>query len=98
MEIFTCKYENNENEAIIEFCVNQTCQKSSQYCYKCLMTMHSDHHDDCIRFKNLTDLINEYISFQGQIIQQSNEISIKQAIRFIQRSKEWKTIFPLQKI
>ncbi|CAD8129734.1 unnamed protein product [Paramecium sonneborni] len=74
MDIFICKYENHENEPIIGFCVNLTCQNPSQYCYKCLMKVHSDHHHDCIRFKNLSDLINQYISFQGQIIQQSNKI------------------------
>ncbi|CAD8156498.1 unnamed protein product [Paramecium pentaurelia] len=41
------------------------------------MKIHSDHHEDCIRFSEIPHLINQYILAQGKIIQQSNEIYIQ---------------------
>ncbi|CAD8210381.1 unnamed protein product [Paramecium octaurelia] len=75
MEIFKCRYVNHENEEIIGFCLNQNCQKATQYCYQCLTQTHSDHLSDCIRFATMSQLINQFI----QVYKESNK-QIKETI------------------
>ncbi|CAD8215340.1 unnamed protein product [Paramecium octaurelia] len=75
MDIFKCKYITHENEEIMGFCLNQNCQNTTQYCYKCLTTTHSDHQKDCIRFSEMNQYIHEFIQIYHQSTKQFKEIS-----------------------
>ncbi|CAD8131050.1 unnamed protein product [Paramecium sonneborni] len=77
MDIFKCQYLTHENEEIIGFCLNQNCQKATQYCYECLTQLHSDHLNECIRFAKLNQFINEFIKVQIQQCKEFKEISSK---------------------
>ncbi|CAD8213194.1 unnamed protein product [Paramecium pentaurelia] len=61
MEILKCKDVIYENEEIIRFCLNQSCQNTTQYCYECLNTTNSEHHIDCIRFSKIIQFIKEFV-------------------------------------
>ncbi|CAD8094619.1 unnamed protein product [Paramecium sonneborni] len=74
MQFFRCTYLGHENEEIIGFCLNQTCQNATQYCYECLSNTHSDHLNDCIRFAIISKYINQFIQIQREQTKQFKEI------------------------
>ncbi|CAK77044.1 unnamed protein product (macronuclear) [Paramecium tetraurelia] len=74
MDIFKCKYLKHENEEIIGFCLNQNCQNTTQYCYKCLNTTHQDHINDCIRFTEIIQIMNESKQVYTQQMKQFKDI------------------------
>ncbi|CAD8194898.1 unnamed protein product [Paramecium octaurelia] len=90
MEIFQCKYLNHENEGIIGFCIHQNCQKATQYCYQCLTQNHSDHLQDCIRFENMSEQINQFVQVYKEQKSQIKEIifQIKNCFEEIQKYLE----------
>ncbi|CAD8128510.1 unnamed protein product [Paramecium sonneborni] len=73
---FQCQYEEHQNESIIGFCMNKDCSKTSQFCFKCLLQIHKFHSDDCIRFHQLTNQINQFIQTQIELISKYKEIQI----------------------
>ncbi|CAD8171774.1 unnamed protein product [Paramecium octaurelia] len=75
METFKCKQLNHENKEIIGFCFNQNCQNTTEYCYECLQTNHSEHFNDCIQFTKIIQFINEFMQVQNQSRKQLQEMS-----------------------
>ncbi|CAD8179788.1 unnamed protein product [Paramecium octaurelia] len=57
------------------FCLNQECQNATQYCYKCLNTTHSEHFNNCIRFTEINQILNESMQVYNQLMKQFKEIS-----------------------
>ncbi|CAD8214711.1 unnamed protein product [Paramecium octaurelia] len=75
MDIFKCKYLKHEKEEIMGFCLNQKCQNETQYCYKCLNATHSEHFNDCVRFTEIMEIMNESMLVYNQFEIQLKELS-----------------------
>ncbi|CAD8126605.1 unnamed protein product [Paramecium sonneborni] len=81
-EDYKCRYETHENEPIMGFCVNQNCSKASQFCFKCILNIHQDHPNDCIRFNQLTLLLNKYIQDRNELITNYQDIQNQFKLEF----------------
>ncbi|CAD8176762.1 unnamed protein product [Paramecium pentaurelia] len=74
MKVFKCQFIDHEDESIMGFCINKDCQKSTQFCFKCLTKVHQDHPNDCLRFNNLSAVIKEHITTHTNLITQYHQI------------------------
>ncbi|CAK89468.1 unnamed protein product (macronuclear) [Paramecium tetraurelia] len=86
---FLCNYDGHDEEEIIGFCLNKSCQQVTQFCLKCCWEKHGDHEDDCKTFKQIQKLLQNNKQQQiGQSDDVNNKLkSIQQICEQLSQSK-----------
>ncbi|CAD8146676.1 unnamed protein product [Paramecium octaurelia] len=70
MNDFKCTYIDHEKESILGFCLNQNCNKKTQFCFECLKAQHSNHIIDCIQFTSMSKYIQDSLEVYKESCQQ----------------------------